>query len=163
MSLKNEHIEKVRELTEKIDFCMMVTQESDGNLRSRPMSTNTIDDEGLFWFFTREFSGKVEEIERYPVVNLAYSDPSKNRYVSVTGVAEVVTNRAKIEELWDDVLKAWFPKGLDDPDLALVKVLPDEAEYWDGSSNKMVRLFKIGKALVTGKSYDTGENKKVDF
>ncbi|MGB3181766.1 MAG: pyridoxamine 5'-phosphate oxidase family protein [Cyclobacteriaceae bacterium] len=163
MSLEKEHIEKVRELTEKIDFCMMVTQEPDGNLRSRPMSTQTVDDKGLFWFFTNEFSGKVKEIEEYPVVNLAYSEPGKNRYVSVTGVAEVVTDKAKVDELWDDVLKAWFPEGKDDPDLALVKVLPDEAEYWDGSSSKMVRLFKIGKALITGKTYDTGGNEKVDF
>ncbi|MFA0964606.1 pyridoxamine 5'-phosphate oxidase family protein [Roseivirga sp. BDSF3-8] len=163
MSLHKEHIDKVRELTDKIDICMMVTREPDGNLRSRPMSTRTIDDSGLFWFFTNELSDKVQELEAYPVVNLAYSEPDKNRYVSVTGVAGIVTEKTKIKELWTDALKAWFPDGLDDPRLALVKVLPDEAEYWDGSSSKMVRLFKLGKALVIGNRYEAGENNKVDF
>lgn len=163
MSLEQEQIEKVKKLTEKTDICMLVTREPDGNLRSRPMSTRTIDDSGLFWFFTNEFSGKVQEIKDYPVVNLAYSDPSQHNYVSITGVAEVVTDRARIDELWTDVLKAWFPEGKDDPELALLKVMPDEAEYWDGTSSKMVQLFRMGKALVTGKKYEAGENEKVDL
>ena len=159
---RSESIEKIRKLVEGIDFCML-TSIDEGNLRSRPMSTQQAEFDGDVWFFTSDNTHKVEEIEKDNRVNLAYSKPEDSTYVSVSGRAEVVHDRAKIEELWSPVLKAWFPEGLDDPHLCLLKVTAEQAEYWDSPSGKVVQLVGFVKALVTGESAEWGENKKVDL
>jgi len=68
-----------------------------------------------------------------------------------------------MKELWSSILKAWFPLVLDDPDMILIKVKPSEVNYWDSSSSKMVLLFNMLKAIVTGKEYDEGEHGKINF
>jgi general stress protein 26 len=158
----SEHIEKLRELTEGIDFCMLTTID-DGSLRSRPMSTQEFDENGDLWFFTSDQTHKIDEIGRDSHVNVAYSKPSDSTYVSISGTAEVVKDKAKMEELWSPILKAWFPDGLGDPCLALLKINVDKAEYWETTSGKLVQLFGFVKALATGQSAEWGENRKIDL
>ncbi|MEJ7622556.1 MAG: pyridoxamine 5'-phosphate oxidase family protein [Pyrinomonadaceae bacterium] len=157
-----ESIEKLKELIEGIDFCMLTTVDG-GVLRSRPMSTQEFESDGDLWFFTSDDTHKVDEIVKDGRVNVAYSQPDKDRYVSVSGRGEISKDRAKIEELWSPVLKAWFPKGLDDPHLCLMKVSVEQAEYWDTPSGKIVQLVGFVKALVTGKEMQPGENETIEF
>jgi len=160
--MRTESIEKLKELIEGIDFCMLTTLD-DGSLRSRPMSTQAFEFDGDLWFFTSDNTHKVDEIEKDNRVNVAYSQPDKNRYVSVSGGAEMVKDRGKIEELWTPILKAWFPEGLDDPHLCLLKVSVEQAEYWDAPSSKIVQIAGFVKALATGQEANYGENKKIEF
>lgn len=157
---RQEAIEKIKELTEGIDFCMLTTNDS-GVLRSRPMSTQQTDFDGDLWFFTSEDTHKVEEIEKDDRVAVAYSNPSKNTFVSISGKGSISKDKAKMKELWSPVLKAWFPEGLEDPKLCLLKVESDQAEYWEGSSSTLVQLFGMVKAIATGQEADYGENKKL--
>ncbi|MBK9155018.1 MAG: pyridoxamine 5'-phosphate oxidase family protein [Chloracidobacterium sp.] len=157
---REEAVEKIKELTEDIDFCMLTTSDG-GVLRSRPMSTQQTDFDGDLWFFTSEDTHKIEEIEKDNRVAAAYSDPGKNTFVSISGRAAISKDRAKMEELWSPVLKAWFPDGLDDPKLCLLKVVAEQAEYWEGSSSTLVQLFGMVKAIATGQEADYGENKKL--
>jgi len=159
---REESIEKIHELIEGIDFCMLTTIDG-GHFRSRPMSTQEFEFNGDLWFFTSDNTHKIEEIAKDNRVNVAYSKPDDNLYLSVSGRAEVVKDRAKIEELWSPVLKAWFPEGLDDPHLCLLKIPVEVAEYWDAPSSKIVQLFGMVKAVATGQEADYGENKKVTF
>lgn len=157
---RQESIEKIRELTHGIDFCMLTTIDG-GHLRSRPMSTQEFEFDGELWFFTNENTHKIEEIEKDNRVSVAYSDTGGNTYLSISGRAHVVKDRAKMEELWNPVLKAWFPEGLDDPTLCLLKIPVERAEYWDGPSTKIVQLFEMVKAVATGEEADYGENRKI--
>ncbi len=159
---RTESIEKLKELIEDIDFCMLTTIEGD-RLKSRPMSTQQFEFDGDLWFFSSENTHKVDDIKNDPRVNVAYSQPGEDRYVSVSGRAEVVRDRAKIEELWSPVLKAWFPEGLDDPSLCLLKVAVDEAEYWDTPSGKIVQLVGFVKALATGQEMEVGDHARISF
>jgi general stress protein 26 len=159
---RTESIEKLKELVEDIDFCMLTTIEGD-RLKSRPMSTQQFEFDGDLWFFTSDNTHKVDDILKDPRVNVAYSQPGEDRYVSVSGRASVVRDRAKIEELWSPVLKAWFPEGLDDPTLCLLKVAVEEAEYWDTPSGKLVQLFGFVKALATGQEMEVGDHAKISF
>ncbi len=159
---RQESVDKIKELTEGIDFAMLTTL-SGGHLRSRPMSTQQFESDGDLWFFTSDNSHKIDEINADNRVNVAYSKPEDNTYVSVSGTAEISKDRAKIEELWSPVLKAWFPEGLEDPTLCLLKVSVEEAEYWEASSSTLVQLFGFVKAMATGQETDYGENKKVAF
>jgi general stress protein 26 len=163
MTATTDQIAKLNDMLKGIYTCMLTTVQADGTLRSRPMQHQRLDPDGTFWFFTQAGSPKADEIRQDGHVNLSYAHPGKENYLSVTGDATVVRDRAKAKDLWNPVLKAWFPKGLDDPDLALLKVRADRAEYWDVSSSTMVQLFGMVKALVTGKQYDPGENEKLDL
>ncbi len=159
---RQESIEKLKGLIEGIDFAMLTTH-ANGKLRSRPMSTQEFEFNGDLWFFTSENTHKVEEIEKDNEVNVAYSKPEDNTYISVSGTASIVKDRDKIEELWNPILKAWFPKGLDDPSLCLLKVSVEEAEYWDSPNSTLVQIAGFVKALVTGQSADGGDHGKVNF
>lgn len=141
-----------------VRVAMLTTVEDDGSLRSRPMYTQQAEFDGELWFFTADDSGKVEEISREHQVNLSYAEPKNSRYVSVSGVAELVKDRSKIEELWSPMLKAWFKDGLDDPHLALLRVRVTEAEYWDDTSSKMSQLFGMVKAAMTNDTYTGTEH-----
>jgi general stress protein 26 len=159
---RKKDIEKLKELTEGIDFCMMTTIDS-GHLRSRPMSTQAAEFDGEVWFFTRDNSHKIEEIEKDGRVCLGYANPDDSTYISVSGRAEMTHDRSKMEELWSPILKAWFPDGLDDPNICLMKVTVEQAEYWEASSGKLVQLFGFVKAIATGQEADYGENRKMDL
>ena len=164
MAHEKTDIEKIRDLIKDIRFAMLTTIDADGSLRSRPMGTQEAEFDGDLWFFTGASSPKVDEVERDERVNLSYAAPDDNRYVSISGTARLVRDRAKAKELWNPVLKAWFPDGLDDPDLALLRVRVEKAEYWDAPSSKMVQLAGFVKAIVTGqRADDMGENEKIDL
>jgi len=161
---QNEKIKKLRELIKDIDIGMLTTIDEDGSLRSRPMSTNSqVEFDGDLWFFTDASSHKVTEVEQHHRVNVSFSDPHKQRYVSVSGQAQLVLDRNKLQELWKPELKAWFPKGLDEPDIGLLKVSVEKAEYWDTPSSFVAHTFGLVKAITTGERAKTGENEKVTF
>jgi general stress protein 26 len=153
MQQHDENVSKLRELMKDIRVAMLTTIEADGSLRSRPMQLQESEFDGTLWFLTDVNTAKVYEIERHNHVNLAFSHPSKQNYVSVSGVASVVQDRKKAEELWTPLHKAWFPDGLDDPKLALLRVDIEKAEYWDSPSSKVVQLIGFVKAIATGKRY----------
>jgi general stress protein 26 len=150
-------IDKLNELIKDVKICMMITHHED-ELKGRPMAVTKPTRDGMLWFFSSSSSEKYFDIEKDERVALSYSDPSDNTYVLVNGIAEVSRNRTKMEELWNPLMKAWFPEGLDDPHLVLIKVEPDKAEYWDSSSSTMVVFFHMLKSAVTGKKYSEGEH-----
>jgi general stress protein 26 len=156
-------VDKLRELVQDIRVAMFTTALPDGTLRSRPMMTQRTDFDGTFWFFSAWESGKVHELMQNAHANLAFAAPDDGRFVSVSGRASVVRDRRKAEELWHASYRAWFPRGLDDPNLSLLRVDVDSAEYWDAPSGKMVQLAGLVRAAVTGQPYhpDAGEHGQI--
>lgn len=147
----HEGAKKLYELIKDVRVAMMTSIEPDGSLHSRPMYSHKIDGSGDIWFFTRARAPKVAELERDAQVNLAYADPSNENYISVSGTAEVVHDKAKVKELWSEGLRTWFPKGPDDPDIALLRIHPTGGEYWDSPSRTVMHLYGYAKAALTGK------------
>jgi len=159
---KNETLEKISKLIGDIRIAMMTTVDEDGHLVSRPMAALQVDEDATIWFFTKKTSPKVHQIEQHErQVNLAFSDVGDASYVSVSGTADEVDDRAKIDELWNPQAKAWFPDGKEDPDLTLLRVHTTMAEYWDSNDSTMVRLFQQAAAVITGSVPKMGENEKV--
>ena len=150
-------LDKLTELIEDIRIAMLTTAMPDGTLRSRPMATQRSESDGDLWFFTRASAAKAEEIRANPHVNVSYALPRENRYVSVSGAATLVRDRRKMEELWDQLYQAWFPQGLEEPDLALLKVDVERAEYWDAPSSTMAEIAGLLN-MPAG-----GENEKIDL
>ena len=161
---REDNLEKLRELVKDIDFCMLTTVDENGDLHSRPMSANgEIEPNGDIWFFTSASSHKVSEISKLPKVNISFADPENQHYVSISGTAQLVQDRNKIDELWKPEFKMWFPEGKDDPDVALLRISLEKAEYWDSPSSTIGYALNFVSSLVTGKEADEGENRKIQF
>lgn len=154
---------KVWDMIKNIRTALFVTHDEDGGMHARPMAVNQRTFDGDLWFFTSVDSPKIEEIEGNPSVLLAYSEPRDQEYVSVTGTAEVVRDRKKVDELWTDALRVWFPKGPGDRSITLIKVSVSAAEYWDAPSSRMILAYSRAKAILTGLTIDLRENKRVEF
>jgi general stress protein 26 len=159
-----EHVAVSNDVTKLIDrikdikIAMMTTIEPDGTLHSRPMYTHEPENSGTLWFFTERDSAKIDEVQQDRHINLGYSKPDDNLYVSISGIASIVNDREKIKELWREPLRSWFPKGSDDPNISLLKVDIQRGEYWDQPSNVLVHAFGYLKAVTTGERYQpTGD------
>lgn len=163
--MHQENIAKLRDILKGMEYAMLTTlDEYNEALRSRPMAMQQAEFDGDLWFFTRTDTEKVDDIWKNRKVNVSFSDPGKNTYVSIYGTAQIVRDRTKMKELWSPVHKAWFPDGLDDPKLGLIKVTALDAEYWTGTSSKIIQFVGMVKSLVTGTDADDlGENEKLQL
>ena len=164
MSERTRCYEKLGELIGDVEIAMLTTLRRDGRLVSRPL--RTIAQSGPFggelWFFVRRDSHKVEEIEGDPHVNLAYAAPGRNTFVSVSGRARIVDNKAKIAELWSPEMALFFAGGRDERDLVLLRVDVDGFEFWDGPSGWIGKALDIAGAVVTGEPTPLSEHGSVD-
>ena len=157
-----ENLRKLRELIAGIEFAILTTVDHDGILRSRPMATQRIEFDGALYFFTKVNATKVDEIEREHNVCVSFAAPEKQRYVSMSGVARLLRDRAKMEELWFPDLEAWFPGGVKDPELALLWISVTEAEYWHGPFGTLVYLPRL-KKRAAGAAFESDENERVEL
>ncbi len=148
-------VDKLNKLIRGIRVAMLTTVDEDGTLRCRPMAAlEHGSEDGVLWFVTSEASHKILEVENDRHVNVAYASPEDNRYVSVSGLCRLVRDRKKAAELWTPVLKAWFPEGVDSPDLALLRVEIALAEFWDSASSRMAQLTGFAAGEQAGTRYD---------
>jgi len=152
------NVERAWELMKKIGFAMLVTHDGD-KLRARPMSAYLERESNVIYFLTDARRHKDEEIARNSGVNLSFANSSDQKYVSVTGTATVSNDRARIRELFSTPAKAWWDSA-EDPNIRVLKVVPDEAEYWDAPGTA-ISYVKMAAAAVTGTRPDIGTNKKV--
>jgi general stress protein 26 len=160
---REDKLGKLREIVKAVDICMLTTVDEGGDPHSRPMSNNReVEFDGDLWFFTYGSSHKVDEVGRVARVNASFADVDAQQYASLTGRAEVVRDRAKIEELWKPELRAWFPEGVETPDIALLKVTVERAEYWDGPQSILAHAVSLVSSLVTGEPAQSGENEKIN-
>ena len=162
-STNADGLKKLAKMIEGISLAMLTTVDDRGILRSRPMATQQAEFDGTLWFFTKESSGKSDEVKMDSHVNVAYSDNHRHSYVSASGDARIVRDGAKMKELWNPFVAAWFPKGLEDPELCLLKVNVSEAEYWDAPASRMVQLIKMATGALTGKPPQMGNHEKLQI
>jgi len=160
-----QQLSKLFQIIKNIDFGMFVTQTADGSLRSRPMSTQIIESDQCLWFLTDKGSTKLLEIADESKVNVSFANPSQQTYVSVSGIATITNDSAKLDEVWTLAAKLWFPEGKSDPKLTMIRVQPTDAEYWDAPQGAFVNLYNLTKALVleARPENESGENEKVDI
>lgn len=159
-----EASDKLYSLIDDIRICMMSTTDENGAIHSRPMYALQPDESGDLWFFTRSASPKVHEFGPDGKVNLAFSHPGKQHYVSIAGRAELVRDKTLIARKWSEPMRTWFPDGKDDPQLALVRVHPEAGEYWDSPSGAVMYLYGYAKASLTGEPpRELADTRKVDM
>jgi general stress protein 26 len=157
---RQDRVERLRHLIEKIQICMVNTTGADGSIHSRPMAYLHMNTGGELSFFTRADSVKVEEIRENNRVSVTFSDPSQNLYVTVSGHARVGKDPELVARLYTPWMKRWFPDGPEDRSLRLFTVDPDAAEYWNGPSG-LTALIEMAKASLTGSQPDLGTHESL--
>ena len=159
----SEAIKKINELIEGKQIAMLTSISDEGHFHARPMAVLDVDFDGDLWFFTQKDASKVEQIQRDPRVNVAYSDPSNQDYVSLAGNASLVVDKALNEKYWKPQFEAWFPDGLDDPELSLLKVEVGGAEYWDAPSSTIAHIKGFIQTKISGEQQHVGDHAKVEI
>ena len=155
---------KIADLVKRADSAMFTTMTADGKHVSRPMAVQKTEFDGDLWFFAYDDSDKARQIATHPEVNVSFSNDKKSEWTSVSGTAEVVHDRQKVEELWAKPLEAWFPDGQETAGLALIKVHADTAEYWDASDSKIKQVLGMRRAMKNDDPDEfPAENRTVDL
>jgi general stress protein 26 len=156
----NPEMQKIADKVKDIKTAMLVTLEDDGCLRSRPMQLLQMNGKDLL-FLTGYQSGISHEIAHDSHVNLSFADDHKKIFVSLSGKASISKDAAIIDELWQDTYRAWFPEGKNDPNIAVLRVSIDHAEYWDTPAGPAVKVISLAKAIITGERAKPGEHEKL--
>lgn len=160
---RDANIRKLAELIREVDIAMLTTVAPSGHLVSRPLGTQQVEFDGDLWFATECDSGKAAEIAANPYVNVGYAAPAKGVYVSVAGRASLVRDRAKIEQLWSPAMQLYFHGGKDDPNLCLIRVEADSAEYWDGHGKVLGKVLHLMLSAITDDPASLAENERIDL
>jgi len=151
-----EH-EKLWDMIKPLKYGMLTTIDQ-GRLRSRPMALTQSQFSGSIYFFTKDDTHKVEEINKEHHVGISFSSPGDHTYVSLSGDANLTNDRSLIEKFWSPALNAYFPEGKEDPHLALMKIDIKECEFWDSDRGTMSKLFEMAKAMSKGERAQMGEH-----
>ncbi|TZF91562.1 pyridoxamine 5'-phosphate oxidase family protein [Lysobacter lacus] len=151
---RDENIRKLHELAKSMHVAMLTTRGEDGRLFSRPLGVQELEFDGDVWFATGLDSEKVREVEGDPQVNVAFASKDNGTYISISGRATVVRDRAEIERHWTPGMAIYFKEGKDDPNLALIRVEAQSAEYWDGPGSVAGKVLHL---LLTAVSNDPGK------
>ncbi|MEO6490426.1 MAG: pyridoxamine 5'-phosphate oxidase family protein [Ferruginibacter sp.] len=147
-----EAIKKIKELTNEINICLFCTDiQNHKGATARPMATQQSERDNYLWFISDRNSDKNKEVISDNKVQLFYSDSNKSSFITINGIASVVNDKNKIEELWEPLFKTWFQGGKDDPNISLIKVEPIEGAYWDSKGNRAMNFIKMIASVVAGK------------
>lgn len=156
--------ETLWDLIKDIKFGMLTHRHADGSLQGHPLTTQnkSIDESSTLYFFISKKSEMASRLGQDNNVNVAYADTGADNYVSIAGTATLSDDQATKERLFNAFAKAWFPGGVNDPDLQLLEVKITHAEYWNAKDSKLTQLFKMAKAAVTGEPpKNMGEHKEL--
>lgn len=155
MKTEMNDVEHFARLIKEIKFAMLTTIDTvDGSLHSRPMTLQEVEIDGHLWFFAHRTSEMVKQIEKNTHVNLSFSNPKDYSFISAQGNAYITFDKDKENELWNPMYQAWFPEGLADPNLCLIRVTVQSADYWESPGSALVHLFGFAKAMITGERVD---------
>ncbi len=119
---------------------MLVTHAEDASMHARPMRIAGREGDGILWFLSNDESRKIVELGGDARATVVFQDPADERFLSMTGFAGATTEPDRVEALWNESLRPWFPLGPDDPNLCAIYFEPTEAEYWDQTRFESLRL-----------------------
>jgi len=148
-------IEKMKQLVDKAETCFFCTDViSTGSTGTRPMSVQEVDEQGNLWFLSADDSHKNEELSRDPAVRLYFQASAHSGFLTLNGTASVSRDKARINELWEPVVKTWFTEGQDDPRITVIKVKPMDGYYWDTKHGAAIAGAKMLVGAAIGKTLD---------
>lgn len=149
-----EAIAKIKELVDKASSCFFCTKLANKPFATRPMAVQEVDEQGNLWFLSASDSHKNAEIGTDPMVHLLFQGAAHSDFLSLYGTASISTDKQKIKDLWNPILKTWFTEGVDDPRITVIKVTPADGYYWDTKHNQAFAFAKRLVGAAIGKTLD---------
>lgn len=140
-----------------IHSCMMATHDGE-RIVARPMVAIPRPEQNLIWFFTDTNTHKDDEVQRDPRACVTFADIKDQTYVSISGRISRVDDKDMIEDLWTEGASVYFPQGTQDPDIVLLKFVPETGAYWDAPSSPIVLAIKFLEAKMTGERPELGDH-----
>jgi len=144
--MADKTLEQLAEKMRDIDFCMVCTRTQGGAFASRPMSNNRdVAYQGDSYFFSFEAARTIGDIEADPQVGLTFTGNKgllgkPPIFISISGKAELIRDKASFAEHWVKDLDRWFEQGIDTPGIVLIKVHAERLHYWDGEDEADIML-----------------------
>jgi general stress protein 26 len=160
MTATPSELEKLASLLKDFRFAMLTSRDEDGKLTAHPLTVQESEFDGDLWFIIGRHASAVEHVSRDANVGVSFS--SNDSWLSLAGTASIVDDGAKLRELWNPAVEAWFPEGPEDPNVTLLKVDTVSREYWDSPGGKVATMVALVKHKVTGEKYE-GDNEKFDL
>ena len=164
MKVAAQNSPELRSLAERIEDArttMMTMQDAQGQLSSQPMTVLEMDANGCLWMLVSQ-NGHTARMAPagtgMDTVNLSFSDESRSTFISVTAYATLSHDPQRKQALWSVMARPWFPQGVDDPDLAVLKLEPIKAEIWDGPDSSVLRMLAMAASVVVGQPVGLGEH-----
>lgn len=159
-----EAVKQVRSIVDKAETCFFCTREHvAGSSGARPMNVRQVDDDGNFWFLSASDSHLNQELALNAAVTLFLQGSPHSDFLQVNGRATISTDKARIKELWNPLIKTWFTGGIDDPRITVVKVTPTDGYYWDTKHGFAVAGVKMLLGAILGKTLDDSIEGQLDF
>ena len=150
-----EALDKIKSLAKSAGSCFFCTKITTNKAcQTRPMAPEQIDDDGNFWFLSANDSYKNEELSEDPAVQLLFQGGAYSDFLTIYGKATISTDKEKIAELWDPMMKTWFTEGQDDPRITVIKVTPIDGYYWDTKNGMAIALIKRVVGAIKGETID---------
>lgn len=159
----NENISDLWKKIGNIKIGMFTTMHEEENLHSRPMTALEVDADGYLWFFSSLRSELASDIALQPMANISFAEPKDSFYISLSGHVDFIKDRAQYKKLWSPLAKAWFPRGIDDPDLVLIRFRIKDATYWDTETSRMVQIMEMLTAAALSTRPDAGKHGTIHF
>ena len=147
-------IDKIKQIVKQAENCFFCTAGQEEASHSRPMNVRQVDEAGNLWFLSTSDSHKNLELARDASVTLYFQGSKHSDFLELSGRATISTDRAKIKELWEPVLKTWFTEGIDDPRITVIKFQPQKGYYWDTKHGNLVAGIKMLVGAATGQTLD---------
>ncbi|WP_291424273.1 pyridoxamine 5'-phosphate oxidase family protein [Deinococcus sp.] len=154
---REEAVNIIAGFIKDIKFAMLSTVNDAGHIHARPMTTQQQEFDGDLWFLGAKDSEYAADLKSRPQVNVSYASAEKGEFVSITGTGELIDDRAKLDELWSDFYKAYYPEGKEDPNIQLIKVSAHGAEFWE-SEGKARSIFELAKGMLKHEQANMGQN-----
>ena len=154
-------VQKMLDLINDVKYAMLTTREVDGTLRSRPLTTLEAEFEGVLRFLVAADSDIARDLQGDPQANLGYADPRGNSYVSVSGTGTVRRDPTRAKALWNAWADSFFD-GPDDPNVSVLEIDVQSAQYWSLPSGVLGRAVAYIKAAA-GKLSDVAESETIEF
>jgi len=157
-------IEKLSELVDKIDIGMLCTFNGPNDYpHAIPMSRQEVDENGNIWFLFSSDSDTYRNLQHNKKLSLLYADVGNYNFLSIDGTGEISQDQVRIDKYWNKMVEAWFEQGQEDPRIRVLKVIPQDAHYWDTKSNKLVTFLKVAASAVSGTKMDIGREGRLDL
>jgi len=154
-------VEKIRHIAKSARVCLFGTSEGHLPLEVRPMAVQDVDAVGNIWFLSARSSFQNRQISRHPQVQLLFSNPGASEFLNLHGRAFITDSQPIREKYWNPLAKTWFKKGVNDPELTVIRVQSEHGHYWDAEYGSTVMLLSIMAGALTGKPVAAGAQGEV--